>query len=67
MRSIKFTIITTDMIPTVHEEGEDAKQTESAIPLREIKRPQVARKQLNRRFSVVELGHAIRGAHSKLL
>ena len=55
------------MISTVHEEGEDAKQTESAIPLRQIKRPQVARKQLNRRFSVVELGHAIRGAHSKLL
>ncbi|KAL5259485.1 hypothetical protein ACHWQZ_G009806 [Mnemiopsis leidyi] len=56
------------MISTLPKEEELPIKTENVVPLREIKskRPQVARKQLNRRFSVVELGNAIRGAHSKL-
>lgn len=41
--------------------------TDVVIPLREIKRPEVVRKQLNRRFSVADLGQALREAPFKLM
>ena len=54
------------MGPTPRDE-DFPESTDVVIPLREIKRPEVVRKQLNRRFSVADLGQALREAPFKLM